>query len=131
MNQFEELQKQLEARRLELLDFDKESDDNMDVAELLILNEMLCSTDNWKRNFGGSKRGKKANIDRNHAEAYQRLWKDYFDENPTYNDKQFRRRFKMRKNIFFKILDGITDVDVYFTQDVTAREKWEFRGSKR
>jgi hypothetical protein len=72
---------------------------------------------------GGSRIGKKPNIDRNHLVAHEQLWKDYFSDNPTYTPQQFRRRYRMSKRLFYRIQETLRDHDVYFEQrrDATRR----------
>ena len=46
------------------------------------------------------------------GEAY--LMEDYCVDNPTYDDVIFRRRFRMRRPLFHRIVDAVTANDVYF-----------------
>ena len=55
------------------------------------------------RGWAGSKPGKARNIDRELVRFYYQLMKDYFDPNPTYNARMFRRRFRMRRELFDRI----------------------------
>jgi hypothetical protein len=55
-----------------------------------------------KGKHGESTPGRSPNIKRNHGEGYQRIWQDYFVVNSMYSLSQFRRRFRMRKDVFFK-----------------------------
>ena len=49
--------------------------------------------------------------------ANQQLVADYFDgENSTYTDTQFRRRFRMKRPLFIRILEQVTASDEYFHQ---------------
>lgn len=75
---------------------------------------------NWS---GGSNPGKSPNIDRGRESAYDRLIEDYFCESPTYDDKTFRRRFRLSKQLFHRVSDGVQAVDTYFVQrpDATGR----------
>jgi len=56
-----------------------------------------------RNTWGGSKPGKAPNIDRNRAFFHQILMKDYFGESPTYPANLFRRRFRMRRELFLRI----------------------------
>ncbi|KAJ9553685.1 hypothetical protein OSB04_017730 [Centaurea solstitialis] len=53
-----------------------------------------------------------------------RLMKDYFVDNPTYDETIFRRRFRMRRPLFCRIVDAVTANDEYFEQrtDATGRQ---------
>lgn len=43
-------------------------------------------------------------IDRIREEGHTRLVNDYFSENPVYTDAQFRRRFRMHRHLFLRIV---------------------------
>jgi hypothetical protein len=45
-----------------------------------------------------------------------RLYRDYFSERPTYHDKFFRRRFRMRRSISLQIVRVVEEHDNYFVQ---------------
>ncbi|KAJ0442361.1 putative harbinger transposase-derived protein [Helianthus annuus] len=62
--------------------------------------------------------------DRERKQGEARLMKDYFVENPTYDEVTFRRRFRMRKPLFLRIVEAVTANDVYFQQrsDATGRQ---------
>ncbi|XP_059635757.1 uncharacterized protein LOC132277934 [Cornus florida] len=49
--------------------------------------------------------------------------KDYFDENCTYPPKYFHRRFKIRRELFLRILNDVKAHNDYFIQkrDATGR----------
>ena len=81
----------------------------LDIARLYALD--------WK---GGSSKGKQPNIERNREEAYERLLEDYFCDNPTYGPEKFRRRFRMRRHIFDRIVTGVVSADSYFVQKPDA-----------
>ena len=53
---------------------------------------------------GGSHPGRSPNIDRQSQTGHERIIKDYFAERPIYGDKLFRRRFRMRRPLFMKIV---------------------------
>ncbi|XP_004301522.1 PREDICTED: uncharacterized protein LOC101292908 [Fragaria vesca subsp. vesca] len=54
--------------------------------------------------------------DRERLQGHQRLFKDYFSENPIHGEDIFRRRFRMHRALFLRIVDGVTDHDSYFVQ---------------
>lgn len=55
-------------------------------------------------------------IDRDREGGRDRLMADYFVENPRYTDKQFRRRFRMRKHLFRQIVETLSEWSPYFRQ---------------
>ncbi|CAL9019203.1 unnamed protein product [Prunus brigantina] len=54
------------------------------------------------------------------------LMEDYFYERPLYPLVDFRRRFKMRRELFYRILNDIIAHEPYFTQkiDVSVYGQW-------
>ena len=73
-----------------------------------------------KKKRGGSLPGKHPNLNRN-RELYQELLiKDYFCANPTYDDCQFRRHFRMRRQLFDKVMCDVVSHDRYFADGVDA-----------
>jgi hypothetical protein len=49
--------------------------------------------------------------------------KDYFQPFPVYNERLFRRRYRMRKQLFMKVVTGVRETDPYFEQMVDALGK--------
>jgi hypothetical protein len=45
-----------------------------------------------------------------------RLFDDYFAVNPVYDDVIFRRRFRMRRSLFLRIVEDVKNYDDYFMQ---------------
>jgi hypothetical protein len=62
-------------------------------------------------------------IERNREEGHARLFNDYFSDNPVYTEEQFRRRFRMRKDVFLRIVEALGNHDAYFLMrsDATGR----------
>ena len=55
-------------------------------------------------------------INRDRESADHRLFYDYFAESPRYNDQMFRRRFRMSRNLFLRIVNKVETRDNYFVQ---------------
>ena len=53
-------------------------------------------------------------IQRNHARAHDQLMQDYFAEVPTYPPRLFRRRYRMRRSLFVKIVRDCEVNSEYF-----------------
>lgn len=68
-------------------------------------------------------RSRRPNIDRSAEEGAQRLVTDYFADNPTYNDAQFRRRFRMSRELFVRIVQDVKAANSYFVQRADATGK--------
>ncbi len=54
------------------------------------------------------RRNKKKYIKRDHVTANQRLIDNYFANQPIYDDVMFRRRFRMKKYVFLRIIGDIS-----------------------
>src|SRR4051812_9560359 len=55
-------------------------------------------------------------IPRNREDAHERLMRYYFVENSVYGPDQFRRRFRMCKGLFQRIMDKVKEHNPYFVQ---------------
>ncbi|XP_038678744.1 putative nuclease HARBI1 [Tripterygium wilfordii] len=62
-------------------------------------------------------------IDRGSIEGHNRLFNDYFAENPVYPHDRFRRRFRMSRNLFLRIQAAVEAHDPYFRQKRNAAGK--------
>ncbi|OAV91165.1 hypothetical protein PTTG_04693 [Puccinia triticina 1-1 BBBD Race 1] len=54
--------------------------------------------------------------ERNHAAGHKMLMKDYFINGATYNNRDFERRFQLRRELFLKIAAHITEFTPCFGQ---------------
>ena len=57
---------------------------------------------------------KKRFIKRDREAAHNRLYKDYFAEDALYNAQHFRRRFRMRRHLFLRIVEALGHHSEYF-----------------
>ncbi|MFS7913223.1 hypothetical protein Hanom_Chr02g00139301 [Helianthus anomalus] len=73
-------------------------------------------------NMPGTSRRRYCDREREQGDA--RLMEDYFVENPTYDQATFRRRFRMRRPLFLRIVAAVTTNDIYIQQrpDATGRQ---------
>uniref|UniRef100_A0A0D3ARJ4 DDE Tnp4 domain-containing protein n=1 Tax=Brassica oleracea var. oleracea TaxID=109376 RepID=A0A0D3ARJ4_BRAOL len=55
-------------------------------------------------------------IERDREVGHIQLWQDYFSENPTYTHDLFRRRFRMNKSLFLRIVERLGNEVPYFQQ---------------
>jgi hypothetical protein len=67
------------------------------------------------RQWGGSVPGHRI-YTRDRYGADKRLMANYFVDQPLYNDDHFRRRFRMRQELFLKIVRKIEAANPYFVQ---------------
>ncbi|KAJ9551613.1 hypothetical protein OSB04_015658 [Centaurea solstitialis] len=82
---------------------------------LLKLIQHISNQQNYRPNHGGSIPGRLF-ISRDRESANSRLFHDYFSETPLYNDAMFRRRFRMSRSLFLRIVDEVKSHDGYFVQ---------------
>ncbi|XP_062188975.1 uncharacterized protein LOC133892307 [Phragmites australis] len=68
-----------------------------------------------RRPWGGSVPGRKR-IHRYWLEGHIRLYNDYFVDPPVYPDYIFRRQFRMKHNLFLKIVGAVEEKDRWFQQ---------------
>ncbi|XP_058775982.1 uncharacterized protein LOC131650285 [Vicia villosa] len=59
-------------------------------------------------------RRRRRNIERNREEGHEHLFNDYFSKAPVYTDEQFRRRYRMHKHVFLRIVEALGEHDEYF-----------------
>ena len=94
----------------------------LSLEALIIFYELLSILGhNWK---GGSLPGKAPNIERGREAAYEQLVADYFNgDDSTYPEFKFRRRFRMKRQLFLRIVDRVSEADCFFQQRRDATGK--------
>jgi hypothetical protein len=65
--------------------------------------------------IGGSRPGRK-HVHRDREAWNERLFKDYFAENPTFDGMKFRRRYRMGRELFLRLVDAVCSFDPWFIQ---------------
>jgi hypothetical protein len=63
---------------------------------------------------GGSAPGRRKCKPRQRMEGYCILYANYFADNPLHGEAFFRRRFRMSRKLFLKIVYALRDYDSYF-----------------
>jgi hypothetical protein len=104
---------------------DRDSDDeiNLLMAAAGMVNEHFL----MPPHSGSSSKMRAANIDRDREAGHARLYKDYFDPiMPLYKEKAFRRRYRMSRELFLVILNGVRDYDDYFEAKYDCTDKIGF-----
>jgi hypothetical protein len=72
------------------------------------------------RVVGGSRPGRRGNIERERLQMHARMMKDYFSDNLVYSPSLFQRRFRMRRSLFETIMERVFLHDRYFVQKLDA-----------
>jgi hypothetical protein len=80
---------------------------------------------------GGSVRGKAPNKDRSKNAGALLLYSDYFANNAINTPKEFRLRFRMKKDLFMKIVQGVREYDNYFKYKKDCTGKWGFTSVRK
>ena len=114
--------------------FDSSSSEDIDAEhyhnELNMLELYHNEVEESSHKRGGSTVGRRY-LEREHFAGNERLMNDYFVENPTYSAEMFRRRFRMRRPLFNRILAAIRNHDRYFTFRPNASKTQGFSGHQK
>ncbi|XP_020159354.1 protein ALP1-like isoform X3 [Aegilops tauschii subsp. strangulata] len=70
-----------------------------------------------------SRSGPRIYVNRPREEAAEQLVRDYFCDDPTYKKKVFRRRFRMRRPLFERIIHALGEWSPEFTQRKDALDR--------
>ena len=101
--------------------FDSSSSDSSDEDERnnmmmrMAIEYHTMQRQNQPAKHGGSTSGRR-HYDRDRVSGNAQLIKDYFADNPVYDANLFRRRFRMHRPLFIRILNDIQEHDDYFVQ---------------
>ena len=87
---------------------EKAAADAMEAEHLTIISHLMhLQAVEAKPRRGGSKKGRRKSKSRVRAEGYAMLYKDYFADQPVQDALTFRRRFRMNKGLFMRIVIGV------------------------
>ncbi|CAH9138447.1 unnamed protein product [Cuscuta epithymum] len=70
-------------------------------------------------------------IDRGREAGHRLLMDDYWNPNPTYNARIFRRRYRMQPALFDRIMKDVMAFDPYFVSTVDATNKVSLSPNKK
>ena len=76
------------------------------LAQLLAINE--------KPRRGGSVPGQVKAKNRHRLQGYCMLYSDYFPDAPLHGERTFRRRYRMSRKLFLRIVNSIREFGSYF-----------------
>ena len=76
------------------------------------------------------RRRRRTHIERGREQGHSQLYKDYFSEIATYPDEVFRRRFRMRKPLFVRIVEQLEGGMQFFQQRPDATGRFAFQHCK-
>ena len=87
-------------------------DEENEMVMTTLLEAMVVEAAELKH--GGSRKGHRANKNRQGATGHKLLWDEYFSDTPANLPHEFRRRFRMNREVFRRIVHGVRDYDDYF-----------------
>ena len=89
-----------------------------------IIENMVMKIPSMLQSTSNNARARRRHIERIREDGHEQLFKMYFSicPEPIYHEDIFRRRFRMRKHVFERIMEAISS-DEYFQQrrDATGR----------
>jgi len=97
-----------------------QDDGDGQIIFVVLVGQLGKNLDESHKSRGGSKLGRKPNLERGRVVSHIRIFHSYFAMWPIYNDKFFRCRFRMRRKLFLKIMEVIIVHDSYFLQKKDA-----------
>ena len=97
---------------------DSSSDDDVRYSTTDVMLDLLFNDPMWERRRQRRRqnlnRRTRTYVERNREDGHTRLFNDYFSEHSVYTETQFRRRFRMRKDVFLRIVQALGNHDAYF-----------------
>lgn len=106
-------------RLIDMMQQELSNDDDEDAMTNILLLQGLSAAVVSKRMrgpHGGSRPGRRANVERGRQVGQERIWRDYFAQSPVHDDRMFRRRYRMRRSLFLRIMNSVTAHDDFFVQ---------------
>ena len=79
---------------------------------LAALAQLLASNEKPRRGGSAPRRVKAKN--RHRLQGYCMLYSDYFADAPLHGERTFRRRYRMSRKLFLRIVNSIREFDNYF-----------------
>ena len=98
---------------------DSDSDDELEMVTTCAIEINKLNSEESSGVRRGSVQGHSV-IFRNRVQGHERLYRDYFAEPPIYPLNLFRRRFRMNRTLFLRILFMVENYDPYFVQTKNA-----------
>ena len=104
---------------MKMILYDSDSDDELEMVTTCAIEMNKLNSEESSGVRRGSIQGHSV-ILRNRVQGHERLYRDYFVEPPIYPLNLFRRRFRMNRTLFLRILLMVENYDPYFVQTKNA-----------
>ncbi|XP_076910445.1 uncharacterized protein LOC143568093 [Bidens hawaiensis] len=108
------------------LDFQPDINDisNSDLEDEAIFSAVVEAARLVVQNYESSQPlERRPHLQRGRVSVHDRLMKDYFSSDATFDLERFRRRFRMSRQLFLRILGDLESVYAFFQQRADARGK--------
>jgi hypothetical protein len=110
---------QMKEMEMEMVLLESDSDDEMEILSIFAMEEERLKSEWASSSRRGSIVGRKV-IKRDYLQGEERLFHDYFSNNPVFPPHLFRRRFRMSRPLFFGLQSALEAHDQYFIQKRNA-----------
>jgi hypothetical protein len=104
-----------QMNEMEMTLFNSDSDDEIEILSIFAMEEERLKKERASTSRRGSIPDHKV-IKRDYLQGQERLFRDYFAENPVFPHHLFRRRFRMSRPLFFRLQSALEAHDPYFIQ---------------
>jgi hypothetical protein len=96
--------------------FDESDTDSDDDADFMVTMATILNEENkaYMTQWRGSVKERAINLDRNQENGHVQLYADYFHPETTLYRNYFRRRFRMSRKLFGRIIERVRLHDPYF-----------------
>uniref|UniRef100_A0A2N9FXF3 DDE Tnp4 domain-containing protein n=1 Tax=Fagus sylvatica TaxID=28930 RepID=A0A2N9FXF3_FAGSY len=108
-----------QMKEMEMVLLESDSDDEMEILSIFAMEEERLKKEQASTSRRGSIVGRKV-IKRDYLQGEERLFHDYFSDNPVFPPHLFRRRFRMSRPLFFRLQYALEAHDPYFIQKRNA-----------
>uniref|UniRef100_A0A2N9ENL5 DDE Tnp4 domain-containing protein n=1 Tax=Fagus sylvatica TaxID=28930 RepID=A0A2N9ENL5_FAGSY len=109
----------LASQEMEMALLESDSDDEIEILSIFAMEEERLKREQASTSRRGSIVGRKV-IKRDYLQGEERLFHDYFVDNPVFPPHLFRRRFRMSRPLFFHLQSALEAHDPYFIQKRNA-----------
>ncbi|CAN6334326.1 unnamed protein product [Urochloa humidicola] len=99
----------------------REEEEESDEDDVVFAGAMVAALKRkkTKKKFRGSLPGRHS-VPRDILSGHEKIYWDYFADKPVYNEKHFRRRYRMSRSLFLRIVAAVEAHDDYFWQKADA-----------
>ncbi|XP_074318857.1 uncharacterized protein LOC141655690 [Silene latifolia] len=120
----------VDQNRLSDYQWEAETDERSQAIQNLIAQRMNEYVNRRIRQEIPPPRRRRRNIERNREEGHNQLYNDYFMD-PVYPEELFRRRFRMHKHLFMRIVTALSANDRFFQQRAGGNGRLSFSPLQR